>query len=209
MIKTYAVRSGDHLAKIAHDEGLDPDEVWNHPKNKVLRDKRKDKNILCEGDVLFLPLEEPTPLALQAGRTNRYSAVIPTVETHLSFADKNGPFASEPYTVEGLDEPIEGMTDRAGNLTIKAKVGAKVARVIFMSRRLQFDVLLGEMDPITEVSGVQLRLVLLGYLKGKAAGELDEESRDALRAFQKAKRLPVTGATDQATLDALKDAYGC
>ena len=32
MIKSYVVRAGDHLAKIAHNVGLDPDTVWKHPQ---------------------------------------------------------------------------------------------------------------------------------------------------------------------------------
>lgn len=209
MIKTHVVRAGQHLAQIAHDAGLDPDEVWNHPKNNELRERRKDKNILCEGDVLVLPIEEPAPLSLKIGQENRFSAVVPEVETHLRFADARGAFAGEAYVVEGLDEPITGTTDGDGKLTISAPVGAKIAKVRFDARSLSFTVLLGEMDPITEPSGVQLRLALLGYLKGTPSGEIDDATTRALRAFQEAKALDRTGAMDEPTLAALKDAYGC
>ena len=209
MIKTHVVRAGEHLATIAHDAGLDPDDVWNHPKNKELREARKDKNILCEGDVLTLDVEEQKPIPLKVGQANRYSAMVPEIETHLRFADARGPFAGEAYVVEGLDEPIKGTTDGDGKLTINAPVTAKVAKVRFEKRGLSFSALLGEMDPITEPSGVQLRLALLGYFKGPASGELDAATTEALRAFQKAKSLGSTGAMDQPTLEALKAAYGC
>lgn len=209
MIKTHVVRAGEHLAKIAHDAGLDPDELWNHPKNTELREKRKDKNILCEGDVLVLPVEEAAPLPLKIGQANRFSVVVPEVETHLRFADARGPFTGEAYAVEGLDEPITGTTDGDGKLTITAPVAAKIAKVRFEKRGLGFTVLLGEMDPISETSGIQLRLTLLGYLKGTPSGELDDATTSALRAFQEAKGLGQTGAMDQPTLDALEGAYGC
>ena len=209
MITTHVIRPGDHLAKIAHERGLDPDEVWNHPKNAELREKRKDPHILCEGDVLFLPVKEEAPLPLQVGQANRYSAVLPRVETHLRLADASGPFANEAFEVEGLDQTIEGTTDADGNQTFETPVTAKVATVVLTNRRLRFTVLLGEMDPITEVSGVQLRLGLLGFLKGPASGDLDDATVDALRAFQKSKGLDISGAKDEATLDALKAAYGC
>lgn len=209
MIKTHVIRAGEHLAKIAHDAGLDPDEVWSHPKNEELRERRKDRNILCEGDVLVLPVEEAAPVPLKVGEANHFSAIVPEIETHLCFGDARGPFAHEAYAVEGLDEPMTGTTDAEGKLTIAAPVDAKVAKVRFEKRGLGFTVLLGEMDPITEPSGVQLRLALLGYLKGTPSGELDDATVNALRAFQEAKSLAQTGAMDEATLGALKDTYGC
>lgn len=209
MIKMHVVRAGEHIAKIAHDAGLDPDEVWNHPKNDELRARREDKNILCEGDILALPLEDAETLTLKIGQANRFAAIVPEVDTHLRFGDARGPFAAEPYVVEGLDEPIDGTTDGDGKLTISAPVSAKIAKVRFKKRGLGFSVLLGEMDPITEPSGVQLRLALLGHLKGPPSGELDDATTDALRAFQSAKGLAPTGAMDEPTLGAIKDAYGC
>lgn len=208
-MKIHVVRAGEHLAQIAHDHGLDPEEVWNHPKNSELRERRKDMNILSEGDVTFLPVEEPVPLPLKEGAWNRFSVIVPELETHLVFTDARGPFSGESYVIEGLGEPIDGTTDGDGKLTITAPVTAKMARVRFKNRGRGFSVLLGEMDPITEPSGVQIRLAQLGYMKGTPSGELDEATAAALRAFQEAKGLARTGAMDAPTLDALKDAYGC
>jgi peptidoglycan hydrolase-like protein with peptidoglycan-binding domain len=146
---------------------------------------------------------------LNVGGENRFSAVVPEIDTHLRFGDARGPFASEAYVVEGLDEPVKGTTDGDGKLTITAPVTVKVAKIRFEKRGLTFSALLGEMDPVTEASGVQLRLALLGYLKGPASGELDDATVEALKAFQKAKELPQNGAMDPPTLDALQDAYGC
>ena len=120
MMITYVVKPGDYLAKIAHDLGADAEVLWEHPKNKDLRDKRGDKNILAAGDVLFVPVEEEARLPLVVGELNRYSATVPTLETHLQFADGKGPFAGEAYVVEGLDDSIEGSTDGQGKLTIEA-----------------------------------------------------------------------------------------
>lgn len=209
MIKSYVVRAGDHLAKIAHNVGLDPDTVWKHPKNKDLRAKRPDGNLLCEGDIVFLPLEDEKGLPLQIGAENHFSAEVPEIETHLRFGDAKGPFAGEAYVVEGLDDPIEGTTDGNGALVIVSPVTARVAKVFFPKRKRRFAVLLGDMDPITEVSGVQLRLAALGFFQGTANGTLDEGTAKAIANFQDAKGLPKTGKMDAATVDALKSAYGC
>ncbi len=209
MIKSYVVRAGDHLAKIAHNVGLDPDIVWKHPKNKDLRAKRPDGNLLCEGDILFLPLEDAKGLPLQIGAENRFSAEIPKIETHLRFKDAKGPFAGEAYVIEGLDEPIEGTTDGDGGLVLVSPVTARVAKVFFTKRARRFAVLLGDMDPITEVSGIQLRLTALGFFQGVANGTLDDGTAKALANSQETNGLPRTGKVDAATIDALKTAYGC
>jgi hypothetical protein len=209
MLKSYVVRAGDHLAKIAHRAGLDPDAVWGHAKNAPLRAKRPDRNLLAEGDVLFLPIEEEKPLPLRIGQENRFSVVIPEVETHVRLANAKGPFANEPYVVEGLDEPVKGTTDADGGLTISAPVTVRSAKVTLEKRGLTFNVLVGDMDPISEVSGIQLRLISLGFLTGGASGQLDEATLAALRSFQKEQGLEASGRVDDGTLDALKTAYGC
>jgi peptidoglycan hydrolase-like protein with peptidoglycan-binding domain len=120
------------------------------------------------------------------------------------------PWDSRPPSREtGSSGSIKGATDSEGKLTILAPVTAKVAKVRFEKRGLTFSALLGEMDPVTEASGVQLRLVLLGYFKGQASGKLDDATVEALEAFQKANGLTPNGAMDPPTLDALKEAYGC
>lgn len=212
MIKSYVVRAGDHLERIAHHAGLDPDAIWNHPKNKALREKRPDRNQLREGDVVYLPIEEARPLPLQIGAENAFSATIPEIETHLRFGDENGPFANERYRVEGLRDPvhpIEGETDANGALVLLTDVTTRVARICFEKRNRTFTVMLGELDPIEEVSGVQMRLSALGYYKGTASGRWDAFTERALTNFQEAKKLTPTGKMDTETRCALKEAYGC
>ncbi len=209
MIKSYIVRSGDHLEKIAHNAGLLPDAIWNHPKNKALVGKRPDRNQLREGDLLFLPIDEAQPWPVQVGAKNAFSATVPEIETHLRFADPKGPFANEHYVVEGLSEPLEGMTDAEGALVLVTPVTTAVAKIRFEKKNRTFMVMLGEMDPLEEVSGVQKRLSALGYFKGTTSGRLDEFTKRALVNFQEAKKLEQTGKMDAATLSALKEAYGC
>ena len=35
--KVHVVRQGEYLRKLAHRFGVDPDELWNHPKNAELK----------------------------------------------------------------------------------------------------------------------------------------------------------------------------
>jgi His-Xaa-Ser repeat protein HxsA len=50
---------------------------------------------------------------------------------------------------------------------------------------------------------VQAALAKAGYFKGDISGELNDETRSALRQFQASKKLQVTGRMDIQTLTAL------
>ena len=60
-MKPYVVKQGDYLLKLAHGLGFDADTVWNADENADLKAKR-DPNILCPGDLLYVPDSEPKPL---------------------------------------------------------------------------------------------------------------------------------------------------
>jgi localization factor PodJL len=54
---------------------------------------------------------------------------------------------------------------------------------------------------------VQSELAQRGYYKGAIDGVIGSDSREAIRAFQAAQGLPVTGAIDTKLLDALGIKY--
>jgi len=55
MAEDYVVKAGDCVSSVAFERGFFWETVWNHPKNSELKEKRKDPNILKEGDVLYIP----------------------------------------------------------------------------------------------------------------------------------------------------------
>lgn len=207
--RVLVVRQGDHLRRLAFLHGFDPDEVWNDPKNAELRALRGDGNILMPGDVLRVPKGPRKGLPFEVGTTNRYRAKVPVVETVVRLVSDEGPIANEPYVVEGLGAPVEGTTDADGKLTIEHRVTERGVMVWVPGRGRCFPLRFGDMDPITEVSGVQKRLGLLGHFGGEATGALDEATTEAITAFQKKQGLPANGQLDEATRAALKEAFGC
>ena len=64
-----------------------------------------------------------------------------------------------------------------------------------------------EIDPITEVSGVQGRLNNIGFDCGKVTGRMNEPTAAAIREFQREYGLEVTGQMDQETKDKLEETY--
>jgi peptidoglycan hydrolase-like protein with peptidoglycan-binding domain len=67
---------------------------------------------------------------------------------------------------------------------------------------------IGHLDPHDDPTGIQQRLRSLGYYFGAVDGELGGVTAAALRRFQTANGLEVSGEADDATVSALRDAYG-
>ena len=82
--KPYVVRQGDHLVKLAVRLGFDPDLVWGNDKNASLRERRPDRNMLCVGDILYVPPPPPAHWhSVRVGTVNRFVAQVPTVKISL------------------------------------------------------------------------------------------------------------------------------
>jgi len=208
----YVVRQGDYLQKLAFAHGFDEDTVWNDPKNAELSKKRKDPTELVPGDVLHFARASRDSFQLRKGVTNEYKLKVPKTTARFVFEDSKGPWAGEPYVIEGLGARVEGKADSAGTIVIDAPVHVREVRVVFPAKRLVFPMAIGDMDPIDEPSGVRQRLQNLGYLPppSEVVSEQDMAARDreAIRSFQRAEGLPATGKLDDATRAKLDDVHG-
>jgi len=63
--------------------------------------------------------------------------------------------------------------------------------------------LLSRGDKGDEVRDLQARLAQLYWYSGRATGDYDDVTVEAVRGFQEKRRIPVTGAVDRRTLDRL------
>jgi N-acetylmuramoyl-L-alanine amidase len=212
-MKPYVVRQGDYLASIAHALVFDADEVWNHPRNADLKKLRPNPNMLCPGDLLFVPDEPREGLPLAVSAANPFTATVPTATVALSFQVDGKPIAGEPFTVEGLAREVSGTSDGDGKVQLDVPVTVREVRVVFPQRDLGYTVRVGDLDPIEEWSGLRARLSHLGFypwsLEEEAEGDAPgPHDRLALRTFQRARGLPVTGEIDDTTRAALLAAHG-
>jgi hypothetical protein len=71
-----------------------------------------------------------------------------------------------------------------------------------------YDFTLGELDPATEISGVQARLLNLGLYDGEINGTLDDDTREAISHFRWIELRDRKEDIDAVFLKALRKAHG-
>jgi peptidoglycan hydrolase-like protein with peptidoglycan-binding domain len=211
----YVIRAGDHLQEIAYRMGFDADKVWQDEKNADLRKLRPDPNILCPCDILYVPDPKSQPpkwLAVSVGSTNAFTAEIPRVHISVAFTQAGEPIANAACIVHGMPPPNTFDTDGDGKLALDVPVHIRLLTVEFPEQCLLRRLQIGYLDPSSVPSGIWERLRNLGHVAPDAApsDEVDEVTlSNAVRAFQRAHGLTVTGEVDDDTRQQLESTHGC
>ena len=210
-MQPYVVREGDHLSVIAHKLGFDADAVWNDSKNADLQKLRGSPNILCAGDILYVPDPKKQWVPLTVGALNPFVAPVPTVKLSLGFSQNGKPLANVKCVVHGLPAPNQFSTDGDGKLALSVPVTLQMVTVEFPDVPMVRRVKIGHLDPVSEPSGVLQRLQNLGYVSPRTGADLTDPAAMAgpVTAFQKARGLAITGKLDDDTRNALRQAHGC
>lgn len=204
----HVARQGDHLERIAYRFGLAKDDIWDAKENEKLRDLRGDGNILCPGDLVFLPrLRGPDARDLAVGSANRFTVDVPKTRVEMTLADGGEPIANEPYRVLDI-RGVEGQTDASGKLSFEVPLTLRRVRLHLVKRKVILPLSIGGLDPLHELTGVQARLLHLGHYHGPVDGRQSDATQAGLRDFQRTKGLVPSGIADAATLEALREAYG-
>ncbi len=185
--------------------------IYDHPANADLKASRPNPNALVPGDRVVIP--EPIPktgqYALGAWHEIRVKNTPTVLKIQLRDV-KGDTFASAPYTFEIGDDVRQGTTDGDGVLTENVDPTLSQALVTLRPgnpdypEELRWQLQLGALDDASTVSGAQGRLRNLGYYSGPVDGRLSEETRFALRGFQRDNGVPITGMLDSATVDKLQ-----
>jgi N-acetylmuramoyl-L-alanine amidase len=220
-MRAYVVQQGDHLAGIAARLGFDAETCWNDEQNRELREQRGDPQVLAAGDVLYVPEPEGRGVSIRPRATNRYSARPPKVRVRVRMRTAEGALANAECRIVGDGPPRTATTDGDGNLELEVAATAREVRVQASGRRVDAVLRIGHLDPLDQDSGVVQRLTNLGYLAPieeyrYADDDGTHTSADgrrrrvafALAAFQRDRGIEQTGAADDATRDALREAHG-
>jgi N-acetylmuramoyl-L-alanine amidase len=212
------------MSSIAYENGFFWKTLWNHPSNAALKTKRKNPNVLMEGDVVFIPdltvRQEPGATEMQHKFILKGVPEIFRMKL-LDAYHKPRPNVAYVLVIEGNAQ--RGTTDANGEVKVPIPPNAKTGKITFapahatdktgkpIPGRPQTQVMvlqLGNLDPISETSGLQSRLASLGFYRGSADGNPEDALKLAIRAFQKRKGLPVTGVADDATTAAIQQLHG-
>ena len=199
------IKSGDSVVKLAQQYGHFCDTVWHHPENDALRIKRKRMNVLMPGDELFIPELRRKTVAAASNRRHVFRRKgVPAIFRLQLFDEAGEPRAHQRYELAIDDAQLTGTSNAEGIVEHSISPQAERGRLVIGPDRYEVHFELGQMDPISEPSGVQKRLRNLGYYHGACEGGYDDETRAALASFQRDCGLPITGDPDESTLDKLE-----
>jgi N-acetylmuramoyl-L-alanine amidase len=203
----YVVQQGDHLDRLAFRFGTNANALWSNEKNKDLAAKRKNRDTLCPGDVLYVPREPVAPLELHAHSKNSFVAKVPKVPVKLRVLPAKRPVNGKKFEIDGAggSKPLEGTVSGDGEVAFEVPVWVREVTLRIPEASVVLQLRIGDLDPIDEQSGVTQRLHNLGYLQSTQRVPADQLAA-AIREFQQDHGLDVTGAIDDKTLEALADA---
>jgi hypothetical protein len=208
---TYTVKQGDCISSIADEVGFFWETLWNHPSNAALKRKRKNPNTLLPGDEIFIPEKRPKEEQCAATKRHRFRIKGIPVKLNLRLLDTEGkPRKNLPYTLTVDGRPKNAKTDGDGKIAEVIQPNAKKAKLVVKppgEPEEEYDFDLGHMNPVDDVAGWQSRLQNLGYLR-EVTRELDDQTAEAVKKFQKAAGLSQTGEMDSATQAALEQRHG-
>ena len=207
----HLVQQGECVSSIATQYGLFWETVWNDPGNAQLKQLRRDPNVLLPGDVLVVRdrqlREESRPTDAKHSFVRK--GVPAKVKLRLvNLRQEPRPGLSYIANIDG--EVHSGVSDGDGYIefAVKPTVQKVVLNVDDNGSQEKYQVRLGHMDPVTELSGVRKRLANLGFDCGPDSGSLEDSTRTALETFQTSVNLPATGEPDDATRSKLQEAHG-
>jgi len=219
-MRSYKVKHGDCLAKIASDFGFaDLCEIYDHPANAEYKKKRPNPHVIKAGDQFVIPDKKaPKVFQCETGQEHTFVMKRPTCHLILHVNDGVRPFANQRYILTAGAQQLTGSTDSTGLVSQPVPPSARSAELYFPDRDVTFDVKLGDLDPISEVSGLRQRLENLGFGSDDRSGfELDGEDDEAeeagsatieaMRRFQVEYRLEATGEPNAETVARLTELH--
>jgi N-acetylmuramoyl-L-alanine amidase len=215
---SHVVEQGECFATIARDNGMTRDDLYQHPDNAELRQKRPSPFVLHPGDVVSVPDHPLQRVSAGTEMRHRYVTQLPQRELRVTLKDASGkPISNETYAITIGDDLQSGTTDGDGLLVQKFRRREPSAKLVIQGRVVILA--FGEIDPVKDApdegaSGARERLRNLGYDVGDATQEdaddngLDGGTRTAIALFQHHAGIDVTGKLDDATMAKLVELHG-
>ena len=209
MPTNYRVKAGDCLSSIAYEHGFLPDTIWNHANNAELKKKRKDGNVLLPGDQIYIPDIRQKEVPEPTNQVHKFRVKNVPAKLDLRILENGEPRRNQPYSLNLDGEILTGNTDGDGHIRTSIPPNASGGRLSVGSgeEKIEYKLRLGTLDPAEELIGVQKRLTNLGFDCGSVSGQMNEETKEAIGAFQASEGLKVTGEPNSETEAKLKEVH--
>jgi hypothetical protein len=213
----HEVEPGECLATIAHRFGLrDPEAVFAHPDNEDLRARRASPYVLLPGDVVVIPDAKARPIEAEAEKVHTFVVPARKQTLRVVLQDHRGkPRAGVAWELRAEGRVLEE-DETSDDGLVEARLPIRLRTVTLVEGGEATTLHIGRLDPVRDAqegrahaAGVKARLRGLGHRVSKIDDVLDGEARRAIRAFQRAHGLEVTGEADADLLNALAREYGC
>ena len=208
---SHVVREGECMSSLAAQKGLFVAQIFEHPANAQLSTVRGGPNILLPGDRLTIPPFGIKDVDRPTERLNRFTLLGDLVFLRIRVLERDQPLALKPFTLTVGGLTINDTTGPDG--TIEAQIPptatAGFLRVGSGDDLFQITLKLGALNPVESNTGVQQRLLNLGFNCGPIDGIVGPRTRGAIRNFQARFGLNVDGKMNAETRDRLKQEHGC
>jgi len=209
------VEEGDCIASLAFDSGWLPESLWQQ-NAQLHQEHRKDLHILNPGDLVKLGVIRRKKIPGATG--NRYilrRKGVPEIlrVRFVDFCDEPRPGISYSLSIETADgEPVPvktGSTDGDGFVIQSIPPNAISGEIVLHTPDGDeaYNLDLGYIDPVDEISGAQGRLNNLRYSCGVQDGQMSPATLCALEKFQMDYGLEVTGELDAQTKSKLEEIH--
>lgn len=196
----YEVQPGDCMESIAADTGFIWQTLWDLPENADLKKYRKP-NVLLPGDRVTIPPISLGEESCATDQLHKFQLNVPPCRLQLRFLDdKNQPRSGIAYilTIEG--KTSKGTLNGSGSLNVPIPPNASQGTITLNTQPdpETYPLQLGFLDPDSSPTGLRGRLNNLGF-SCAADGDWDADIQKALKRFQLANDLQVTGELDDQT----------
>jgi hypothetical protein len=219
MAEVHVVQQGETLNRIAKlYEFVRVETIYDHESNADFRKLRPDPNIIYPGDEINIPDKEKIIKMGYSGGSHSFILKRPEIEK-FRVKIQNGAgtaWAGKRVTLDVGGQSIDAPIGNDGLIEIDLPNGDESGGElkVFMNPNSDepthvYEVQLGNLDPVEELSGVQARCNLLGFDCGVADGIMGGKTREGVKAFQASQSLDVDGVPGPMTKGTLKDVFGC
>ncbi len=211
MAQTHTTAAGDTMVTVAFTYGFrDWRAIYDHPQNAPLKESRPNPDVLNPGDSIYIPDKEPIERDCATNQRHQFTLKSLRALFCVRLNDPFGvPYGNVKYQLVVEGETIEGQLEN-GEVKCDVLPTTHDAELTIWpdaadpDRSLHWTLRLGHLDTTATNAGIKGRLNNLGYACDPSSDALDDDAKNAIRAFQTDAGLPATGEIDDATKQRLE-----